>query len=63
MFPSKIVRKYEPLGVTLIIGSWNYPFFTTFMPLITAISAGNPCILKPSEGSPFSSKIIKEIMD
>lgn len=63
MYPGKVYRKYEPLGVTLIIGSWNYPFFTTFLPLISAISAGNPCVIKPSEGTPECSSLMKEIID
>lgn len=47
---SRIV--YEPFGVALIMGSWNFPFFTTIGPLIYAIAAGNCAILKPSEMSP-----------
>jgi len=49
LFPSRIYHKIDPMGPTLIIGSWNYPFSTLFIALISAISAGNPCILKPSE--------------
>lgn len=30
----------EPLGVTLIIGAWNYPIQLTILPLIGAIAAG-----------------------
>jgi aldehyde dehydrogenase (NAD+) len=39
----------EPLGITLIIGAWNYPFLVTLSPLVGAIAAGNCVILKPSE--------------
>lgn len=59
MFPGSVRKEYHPLGLTLVIGSWNYPFFTTLLPFVSAISAGNPCILKPSEGSPNCSKMIK----
>lgn len=31
---------YEPLGVILIIGAWNYPFGLIVTPLIGAIAAG-----------------------
>ena len=30
----------EPLGVVLIIGSWNYPFNLTIQPMVGAIAAG-----------------------
>ncbi|XP_066221062.1 aldehyde dehydrogenase, dimeric NADP-preferring-like [Saccopteryx leptura] len=41
----------EPLGVVLIIGTWNYPFDLTVQPMVGAIAAGNAVILKPSEVS------------
>lgn len=42
----------EPLGVTLIIGAWNYPVQLVLLPLVGAIAAGNCVVLKPSEVSP-----------
>uniref|UniRef100_A0A3B3ZHI8 Aldehyde dehydrogenase family 3 member A2 n=1 Tax=Periophthalmus magnuspinnatus TaxID=409849 RepID=A0A3B3ZHI8_9GOBI len=30
----------QPLGVVLIIGSWNYPWAVTLQPLVGAIAAG-----------------------
>ena len=30
----------EPLGVVLIIGSWNYPFNLTIQPMVGAIAGG-----------------------
>lgn len=30
----------EPLGVVLIIGTWNYPFDLTVQPMVGAIAAG-----------------------
>jgi acyl-CoA reductase-like NAD-dependent aldehyde dehydrogenase len=38
-----IYNIYEPLGVSLIIGAWNYPTQLTFGPLLAAIAAGNTC--------------------
>lgn len=52
----------ESYGLTLIISPWNYPFMLAIQPLISAISAGNCSIIKPSEYSPNTSKIIKEIV-
>lgn len=39
----------EPLGVSLVIGAWNYPYQLSFAPAVAAIAAGNTVILKPSE--------------
>lgn len=48
----------EPLGVTLIIGAWNYPLHLVLVPLIGAIAAGNCAVLKPSEVAPTVSALI-----
>ncbi|RNA67043.1 aldehyde dehydrogenase [Alteribacter keqinensis] len=53
----------EPYGVTLIIGPWNYPFHLVMAPLIGAIAAGNTAILKPSEMTPHTSAVVREIIE
>ncbi len=53
----------EPLGVSLIIGAWNYPFQLTLSPFVAAISAGNTVIIKPSELASHSAKAIAEIIN
>ena len=53
---------YRPLGVSLIIGPFNYPFQLIFEPLVGAIAAGNCAIIKPSENSIATSKIIDKII-
>lgn len=57
----------EPKGTALIISPWNYPFNLTIGPLISALSAGCPAIIKPSEMTPHTSelvyKMISEIFD
>lgn len=58
---SKIV--YEPLGVVLILGSWNFPLFTTIGPLVSVISAGNCAVIKGSEMSPNTSKIMSVLVE
>jgi aldehyde dehydrogenase (NAD+) len=58
---SKIIL--EPKGVCLFITPWNYPFLLTFRPLIACLAAGNTVIIKPSELTPQSSKIIKQIIE
>lgn len=59
---SKAYIYYEPYGTVLIIGPSNYPFQLVFEPLIGAIAAGNCAILKPSEQTPHTGKVIKEII-
>ncbi|KPP61653.1 aldehyde dehydrogenase, dimeric NADP-preferring-like [Scleropages formosus] len=52
----------EPLGVVLIIGAWNYPWGLTLQPLVGAIAAGNAAIVKPSELSEHSARLLKELL-
>lgn len=53
----------EARGVSLIIGPWNYPFQLCLLPLVSAISAGNCAIVKPSEITRHTSSIIKTILE
>jgi aldehyde dehydrogenase (NAD+) len=53
---------HEPKGVCLIISPWNFPFNLTFVPLISAIAAGNTIVLKPSEMSPAVSHLMSRII-
>lgn len=62
-FPSSSYIHAEPLGVVLIVSPWNYPFALMIQPLIGAIAAGNCAILKPSEHTPNTSKVIAKIIN
>lgn len=53
---------YEPRGVVLIIAPWNYPFNLSLGPLVSAIAAGNCAIIKPSEYTPNTSSLIRQIV-
>ena len=61
-FPSKDWIQYEPFGSVLVISPWNYPFMLAISPLVGAVAAGNTVVLKPSELSPATSKILAEII-
>ena len=61
-FLAKSFYIYEPLGVTLIISPWNYPFNLSLGPVVGAIAAGNTVILKTSSKSTETSKIISKIV-
>jgi aldehyde dehydrogenase (NAD+) len=54
--------RYEPKGVCLIIAPWNFPFNLCIGPLISCLAAGNTAILKPSELTPATSKLLSEMI-
>ncbi len=60
--PGRAFYQYEPLGVVLIIGPWNYPVYLTLGPLIGAIAAGNCAVVKPSEHAPASSALLARLL-
>lgn len=60
--PCKSKIRYEPLGVVLIFGSWNYPYVVNFKPLSASIAAGNCAVIKPSEMAPNASAAIKSLV-
>ena len=41
--------EYHPVGVMGAIVSWNYPFHNVIGPIISALMAGNACVIKTSE--------------
>ncbi|WP_437919655.1 aldehyde dehydrogenase family protein [Sphingobacterium sp. LRF_L2] len=61
--PYHVEVMYEPKGVVLVVGPWNVPFYLTLYPLVYAIAAGNTVIVKPSELTPYTSAVIKKIID
>jgi aldehyde dehydrogenase (NAD+) len=62
MEPGKVFVRFDPLGVGLIIGAWNYPFLLTLSPLIAAISGGNAAVMKPSEIAPASADVLAKLV-
>lgn len=61
-FPSTDYIYNEPYGKVLIIAPWNYPYQLAFCPLIAAVAAGNQVVVKPSEVTPNTSKIVAKII-
>ena len=55
--------KPEPKGNVLIISPWNYPIMLCLNPLIAAISSGNTAVVKPSELTPASGKLVKKLIE
>ena len=65
MFPLSLLGAkarvdYQPLGVVGVISPWNFPVNLTFTPLAGVLSAGNRCMIKPSEYTPETSKAMAE---
>jgi aldehyde dehydrogenase (NAD+) len=58
LLPSHAQVQFDPLGVGLIIGTWNYPLMLTLSPLIAAISGGNTAVIKPSEVAAATADVI-----
>ena len=52
----------DPYGVVLVIGSWNYPIQLGLIPVSGAIAAGKCVVIKPSEVSPASAKLLEELV-
>ncbi len=38
----------EPLGVVMVIGTWNYPLFLPGVQILQALAAGNAVVFKPA---------------
>lgn len=60
--PGRAWVQYDPLGVVLVIGPWNYPFFLCMSPVVAAIAAGNAVVLKPSELAPATSALMARLI-
>jgi aldehyde dehydrogenase (NAD+) len=60
--PSHTYVRFDPLGVGLIIGTWNYPVMLTLSPLIAAISGGNTAVIKPSEVAVATANLIARLL-
>lgn len=53
---------YQPKGVVGIVAPWNFPVAMVFQPLAGILAAGNRAMIKPSEFTPETSKVIADII-
>ncbi|MEM6575620.1 MAG: coniferyl aldehyde dehydrogenase [Pseudomonadota bacterium] len=60
--PGKTYTRAEAKGVVGIISPWNYPIQLSLVPLITALSAGNHVMLKPSELTPATNEVLSQLV-
>lgn len=55
--------EWRPFGVVGCITPWNYPFFLSFMAITPALFAGNTVILKPSEVTPQTGELLRDVLE
>mgnify|MGYP000698398941 CR=1 FL=1 len=56
---AKVIK--EAKGVCLVIAPWNFPFMLAVGPIISALASGNTVVLKPSEMTPHTEELLKEM--
>ncbi|MDR2306241.1 MAG: coniferyl aldehyde dehydrogenase [Paucimonas sp.] len=61
--PASAQVLYQPLGVVGIIVPWNYPLFLAIGPLTGALAAGNRVMLKLSEATPATNRVLKALLE
>jgi acyl-CoA reductase-like NAD-dependent aldehyde dehydrogenase len=52
---------YEPVGIVGLITPWNYPAALALRTLVPALVAGNGVLMKPSEVTPRTGRLLAEI--
>ena len=57
----KAWTSYQPKGVVGVISPWNYPFVLTAGPIAQALIAGNSVLIKPSEITPDTLILLREL--
>lgn len=62
-FQGRAYVRYEPLGVVLLLGAWNFPFALAVQPLVPILAAGNSAMVKPNELSPATSRVVAAIIE
>ncbi len=52
---------FEPMGTTLIISPWNYPFYQAIVPITLSFAVGNAVIYKPASATPLTG-LVEELL-
>ena len=53
---------YQPKGVVGVIVPWNFPIYLALGPLIAALAAGNRVMVKMSEVTPATNKVLSQLL-
>lgn len=62
MLPGYSYIQHEPLGVVLVLGTWNYATLLCILPIAGAIAAGNAVVLSPSEVAPAQGELLARLL-
>lgn len=62
LLPGRAFIERQPLGVAGIVSPWNYPVQLALAPALGALAAGNRVLLKPSELTPATSELMRELI-
>lgn len=60
---NKLEVRYQPKGVVGIICPWNFPLYLSVGPLITALAAGNRCMIKMPPNCPATTKALRKMLE
>ncbi len=59
---NKLEVRYQPKGVVGIICPWNFPLYLSIGPMITALAAGNRCMIKMPPNCPSTTKQLRRML-
>ncbi len=62
MLPSSSRLHKSPQGLVMLFAPWNYSFWLSMMPLVSAVAAGNVVLLKPAHETPEISRMTQKIV-
>ena len=61
LISKRAYEEREPYGVVGVIGPWNFPVLNCMRSVLAALVCGNTVVLKPSEASPLSALLVREL--
>jgi acyl-CoA reductase-like NAD-dependent aldehyde dehydrogenase len=60
-YNKKSAFHFHALGPTLVISPWNFPFLIPMSDILSALTAGNTVVLRPSTTTPLTGLLIGEL--
>ena len=62
LFGAKARVEYQPKGVVGNISTWNFPVYTSILPLAGIFAAGNRAMIKFSEHTPATGELLQRLI-
>lgn len=62
LFGARARVDYQPKGVVGVLGTWNFPVYTSVSPLAGIFAAGNRAMVKFSELTPSTSALMQDLL-